>query len=162
LCFASLIKKTNYFFMKKSKQTRKRKKKEEKLFVPAEILRVFKDAFPEVELGDVEWEWEVPQKIYEAEFKHQNYEYEVEITVTGHHLLTEVEIPEEEIPEVVKSACSRKFRGWKIDEVEKVSYSNGDVYYELELSKEKDDEEQEKEVLFREDALFIAEITEED
>lgn len=141
---------------------------EDKFFVPAEILRVFKERFPEVEVGDVEWEWEVPHKIYEAEFEYQDATYEVEITVTGHHLLTEVKVSEEDIPEVVKSACTNKYEGWKIDGAEKIYYSNGDVHYDLELLKEvevsenEEGEKEEKEVLFREDGLFIAENIEED
>lgn len=150
--------------MKKSKQARRtrRVKREEKLFVPSEILRTFKYMFPDVDINDVEWEWEVPFKIYEAEFKYQNLEHEVEILVTGDPLLTEIEISEEDIPESVIAACKRKFRGWKIDEAEKVIYNNEDVHYELELSKEDKDgeDEQEKEVLFREDGWFLGEITE--
>lgn len=146
--------------MKKSKQTRRKKRqaREEKLFVPSEILRVLKNAFPELDLSQVEWEWEIPHKIYEAEFTYQDSEYEVEITVSGHHLLTEKEISDEEIPAHIKSACKRKFRSWEIEEVEEVVYDNGDVYYEIELSKEKDEEDLEKEVLFREDGLFVGEI----
>lgn len=144
--------------MKKSKQKRRaNKNQEENFFVPSEILRTFKNLFPEVEPISVGWEWEVPNKIYEAEFEYEGKEYEVEITVTGHHLLTEIEISVEEVPENIRKACTKKFRGWSIDEAEKVVYGNGDIYYEFELNRELETEELEKEVLFREDGLYFGE-----
>ena len=39
------------------------------LFAPDEILRVFKESYPDVSQSDVEWAWEVPAKIYEASFR---------------------------------------------------------------------------------------------
>lgn len=47
------------------------------MFVPTEILRVFKRLYPEVGINSVEWSWEVPGKIYEAEFKINDQEFEV-------------------------------------------------------------------------------------
>jgi hypothetical protein len=139
--------------MKKSKKAAKTESSEPKFFVPADILRVFKYEFPEVNPAEVVWSWEVPYKIYEAEFSLDNREYEVEITVTGHHLLTEIEIPNKELPKVIKKAIEDKYPDWEIDEVERVEYSHGDTHYEIDLKKG----EVEIEVHFREDGLFIAE-----
>lgn len=124
----------------------------EKLFVPNEILRALKAAFPEIDLSTVEWSWEYYNKIYEASFELDDMEYEVEITVTGHHLLTETEISVEDLPEAVRQAAAEHFEGFTIDGADRVEYSNGDVFYELEL--EKDDTE--LEVHIREDGMVAA------
>ncbi|MCU0444321.1 MAG: PepSY-like domain-containing protein [Microscillaceae bacterium] len=139
--------------MKKSKKAKKSDEKVPQFFVPADILRVFKYEFPEVDASTVEWSWEVYNKIYEAEFVFENREYEVEITVTGHHLLTEIEIPTKELPKIVKKAVEEKYPDFEIEEVERIEYSNGDIHYEIDLKHE----EKELEVHFREDGLFVAE-----
>jgi hypothetical protein len=125
----------------------------EKLYVPSEILRVFRQLFPKVDLSEVEWDWEYYNKIYEAEFEHEGRDYEVEITVTGHHLLTEVEIEKEDLPEVVTESVEEHFPGFTIEEAEHITFSNGDVYYELALENE---EEVVLEVHLREDGLVVA------
>jgi len=125
----------------------------EKLFVPSDILRVFKQLFPEVSLSDVEWDWEYYNKIYEAEFEHDGKDYEVEITVTGHHLLTEMEIEKEDLPEVITESIEEYFPGFQIEEAEHITFSNGDVYYELALENE---EEIGLEVHIREDGYVVA------
>lgn len=125
-----------------------------KLFVPNEILRVFKSLYPEVDLQQVVWEWEVPGKIYEAEFTLGDQTFEVEITVTGHHLLTETTI-KYAIPQAVRDAVSVFFPDHAIDDSTLVAYSNGDVCYELALTCAAKGTE--FEVLIREDGLFLME-----
>jgi len=125
----------------------------EKLYVPSEILRVFRQLFPEVNPAEVDWDWEYYNKIYEAEFEHEGRDCEVEITVTGHHLLTEVEIEKEDLPEVVIEAVGEHFPGFAVEEAEHITFSNGDVYYELALE---NDEEVGLEVHVRDDGMIIA------
>lgn len=131
-------------------------KMKDKISVPSEIIRIFKSKYPQVDLANVSWSWEVPTKIYEAEFEIEGKEYEVEITVTGHHLLTEIEIPVDHLPAHIKEAVSKKYPEHSIDEVERVEYSNGDVSYEIDLVKEGG---REFEVHYREDGEFIAKGT---
>lgn len=121
------------------------------MYVPDEILLTFKDYFPNVDLAEVEWSWEVPYKIYEAEFDLEDKEYEVEITVTGHLIQAEISIPTEDLPEVVRKSMRERYPNQSIDEVERVEYSNGLVCYEIELEKG----EKVREVLIREDGKFI-------
>ncbi len=136
--------------MKKSKQ-KKKQSPEETFFVSEVVLIAFKEKFPDVEVANVTWSWEVPYKIYEAEFERNGQEYEVEITVTGHHLLTEISLAPEELPEIVRKAMRQKYPNQSIDEVERVEYSHGLVCYEIELEKG----EKVREALYREDGLFI-------
>ncbi|NJL13478.1 MAG: hypothetical protein HC913_11055 [Microscillaceae bacterium] len=138
--------------MKAKKEAKSKKKAvQERLFPSDEVLLAFKDYFPDLDLAQVEWSWEVPYKIYEAEFEMDDREYEVEITVTGHLLLTEISIPAEELPEVVRKSMREKFPNQSIEEVERVEYSNGVVHYEIELEKG----EKSLEALYREDGLFV-------
>lgn len=100
-----------------------------------------------------------PGKDLEAEFEQDGKEYEVEITVTGHYLLTEIEIPVEELPDHIREKVSLDFPDCRIDEVSIVNYSNGDMAYEIDLEKPiegEKDEMLEFEVHYREDGVFIA------
>lgn len=141
--------------MKESKKRKKQKREqqEEKLYPSFEVLGSFKDYFPEIDLAKVEWSWEVPYKIYEAEFEEEGFEIEAEFTVTGHLLLIETSIPNDQLPEVVRQSMRSSYPNQSIDEVERVEYSNGMVCYEIELEKG----EKVREVLYREDGLFIGE-----
>lgn len=121
------------------------------MFVPTEILRVFKKLYPEVGINSVEWSWEVPGKIYEAEFKINDQEFEVEITVTGEHLLTETEI-KHALPKEVRNTINEKYPDHKIESSSLVAYGNGDVFYELDLTCAAKGTE--FEVLIREDGMF--------
>lgn len=124
------------------------------LHIPSEILRVFKEYYPEVSLSEVEWGWEVPAKIYEASFDNGEVDFEVEITVTGHLLLTEISLDIEDLPEHIVEAVSQEFEDHSIEEAAMVQYSNGDISYELDLKSA--DTGEEFEVHFREDGAFIA------
>lgn len=119
--------------------------------MPAEILRAFKKVFPKVDVSRVTWSWEVPHKIYEAAFEQDTYSYEVEITVTGHHLLTEIYVRTEALPEGVRQNIEAAFPGAIIESVERVTYSNGDVQYEVDIITG----DGEREVLVREDGLLL-------
>ncbi len=127
-----------------------------KIFVPADILRTFKAYFPDVEATAVTWGWEVPNKIYEAEFEHEGKQHEVEITVTGHLLLTETNISLEDVPDAILDAVQAKYPEYLIEEAELVVWGNDDTCYEFDL-KHKEDESKTLEVQFREDGMFVAE-----
>lgn len=122
--------------------------------VPSEILRVFKEYYPDVSMSDVEWGWEVPAKIYEASFGNGEVDFEVEITVTGHLLLTEISMDLEDVPALIIAAANARFKDHSIEGVSMVQYSNGDISYELELKAA--DTEEEFEAHFREDGVFLA------
>lgn len=123
--------------MKASKQ---QKNRTEQLFANDVVLLTFRQLYPHLDLSQVTWSWEVPYKIYEAEFEQDGQEYEVEIAVTGQHILTEIEIDPNQLPDVVRKSM-------------RVEYSNGLVYYEIELEKG----DKTREVFYREDGLFIGE-----
>ena len=124
-----------------------------KLYVPNEILRVLRDYYPDVKLNEVEWSWEIPGKIYEAEFEQYDVSYEVEITVTGHLLLSELSLELEDLPEHIVAAASETFEDHSIEEADMIQYSNGDVSYELSLKNASTGTIFEAQ--FRDDGLFL-------
>lgn len=99
--------------------------------VPFFILEDLKNKFPELELSLVEWEWEVPGKLLEAEFSLNGEGYEVEYTVTGHHLLTEKDFKTESLPEAVQQTIKTRFAEAELQSAEHVEYSNGLEVFEL-------------------------------
>lgn len=123
--------------------------------VPQKIKDALQGAFPDLNLDTVEWSWEVYNKIYEAEFELDNAEYEVEITVTGHHLLTEKELSIADIPTKVMDAVKEKYPESNVSEVEQVTWSTGEVFYELDLEDQKGEEE--REIHVSEDGRITAE-----
>jgi hypothetical protein len=125
-----------------------------KLYVPNEILRTFKEYYPDVPLNVVEWGWEVPAKIYEATFENGEVDYEVEITVTGHLLLSEISLELEDVPEGVIASANETFQDHSIEEADLVQYSNGDISYELAMKCASTGDE--FEAHFRDDGMFLA------
>lgn len=125
----------------------------EKLFVPNEIIRVFKQYYPAIDLGAVEWSWEVPAKIYEAEFDLDGQECEVEITVTGHWLQTEKTIAMSAVPKIVQHAVADDYADYAMGSAAHIEYSNGDIAYEFDLKCASTGEE--IEVIYREDGWKI-------
>lgn len=120
-------------------------------FVPSDILVAFKEHYPFVALDTVTWSWEVPGKIYEAEFELDGVEHEVEFTITGEWLLTETEIDLEEVPEIILNDIASRYPGFTPDEASQVEFSNGLLHYEISLEKDGLGFE----VQYREDGMFF-------
>jgi hypothetical protein len=111
---------------------------DDEIEIPAAVMAVLTTNFPDVNPDEVGWSWEVYNKIYEAEFVKDDREYEVEITVTGHHLLTERELTLEEVPEAVMAAALKYFPLAEIGDAELVTMSDGRSFYELNIFHEGD------------------------
>lgn len=126
-----------------------------KLYVPTEILRVFKEYYPDVSLQEVAWSWEIPGKIYEAEFQQYEVDYEVEITVTGHLLLSEISLEIDDLPDHIVAAVNERYEDHSISEADIIQYSNGDISYEIQLLNASTGKE--IEAHFRDDGLFLVE-----
>jgi uncharacterized membrane protein YkoI len=126
---------------------------EKKLVVPNEVLLNFKSIFPEVPLSSVVWEWEVPNKIYEAEFEIEGVAHEVEFFITGDHLLTEKAISMEDVPANIIEAAKEAFPTATIGDAEEIEYNNGLVVYEFSLQ----DGDRHFEIHVREDGAIVAE-----
>ncbi|MDC0231286.1 hypothetical protein OAK19_04910, partial [Aureispira] len=98
--------------------------------------------------------WEVPAKIYEASFDNGAVEFEVEITVTGHVLLSEISMELEDLPELIVTCANQVFEDHSIEEADMIQYSNGDISYELAMKCASTGEA--FEAHFRDDGMFLA------
>jgi hypothetical protein len=107
---------------------------------PLAVRKLVAELFPEVKPKEIEWSWEIPHKIYEAEFMLDGISHEVEITVTGHHLLTEQNIPVDLVPLNLQKEVKTKYKQFMVDSAEIVSLGNGKRHYELDLINKKDEE----------------------
>jgi len=84
---------------------------------------------------------------------HLIVEYEVEITVTEHLLLSEISMGCDDIPEAVIVAVNETVEDHSIKEAALVQYSNGDISYELTLKCKRTGTE--FEAHFRDDGMFL-------
>jgi hypothetical protein len=107
---------------------------------PLAVRKLLTELFPEVKPKEIEWGWEIPHKIYEAEFMLDGISHEVEITVTGHHLLTEQNIPVDLVPAKLLGEIKKSYKQFEIDSAEMVTLGNGKMHYEIDLKSKKDDE----------------------
>jgi len=108
---------------------------------PLAVRKLVTELFPEVKPKEIEWSWEIPHKIYEAEFMLDGISHEVEVTVTGHHLLTEQNIPVDLVPINLLNEIKARYKQFTVGSAELVSLGNGKMYYELDLKSKKDEEE---------------------
>lgn len=105
----------------------------EKLQVPEVVKGALLGLFPQLDLARVTWEWEVVDKIYEAEFLYLGIRHEVEISVGGYHLQTERNVPVDDVPETITGAVFSAFPAAEITDAEFVKLGNNDEYYEIDI-----------------------------
>ncbi len=103
--------------------------------VPLAAKTSFAAKFPAAQ--KVKWSVEKPGE-FEAEFIRNKVETSALFDTKGNLLETETEVRESELPQGVKIALSKDFAGYKLDEIEKATDSNGSVLYEMEVDKGKD------------------------
>lgn len=103
--------------------------------VPAAITSAFKAKFPNA--TKTRWEMENANE-YEAGFKLKGEEVSANFDNTGKWLETETEIKVTALPASVKTALSKDFAGFKINEASKIeSLKNGNCF-EAEIKKGKE------------------------
>lgn len=85
--------------------------------VPSVVLNAFQQKFSKAE--DVEWE--LKRGLYEVDFEIDKYDHEVWITRTGEIVQHEQELPPSELPEVIKAAIKRDFKGYNTRKAEKLT-----------------------------------------
>ena len=86
---------------------------------------------------NVKWSIEKPGE-FEAEFVFGKVEQSAVFDAEGKLLETEIEIHQSDLPQGVKSAISKDFTGYRLDEIEKSTDAKGDVTFEMEAAKGKD------------------------
>lgn len=111
------------------------------------VKTTFAKKFPKAE--KVTWEQENESE-WEAEFKLNGKKHGATFNANGQWLETEQAIKKSALPEAIKATLNTQFKGYKIDDVEKVITQDG-TFYEMELEKG----EEEWEVMFDENGAIV-------
>lgn len=101
---------------------------------PAVAKAAFATKYPIAQ--KVKWSVEKPGE-FEVEFTLNKVESSALYDAAGKLLETEVEVNEAELPQAAKATIAKDFAGYKLDEIEKATDSNGLTSYEMEAVKGK-------------------------
>lgn len=115
--------------------------------IPEKVTHTFNSLYPHIDADNISWSWSLPGKLYLATFVEDEEIIEAEITITGHHLCTVRSIDPESVPGAVLDTVSDDFRGFALEGIEEVTFSDGTVLYEagfLAINDEIDEEEEEE------------------
>lgn len=100
--------------------------------IPSEVTEAFKEKYPTA--TNVEWRDKL--STFSAVFESDNIHYEARFNSKGEWQLTENEIEESELPEVVKDSYDKsKYADWEIGKINKVELSDGSIQYRIETVK---------------------------
>jgi len=104
--------------------------------VPSVVLNTFKQKFPKA--ADVEWK--LKNQLYNVEFEIGRVDHEAWINSTGSIVKHKQDITEGELPKSVSGSISKNYKGYRLDDAEKIE-TGGKFLYKVELktaSKEED------------------------
>lgn len=96
--------------------------------VPSIVLNSFNKSFPRA----VEVEWQKKGELFNVEFDLKKRDHEVWLKKDGEIVKHEQEIKARELPEAVSTSIQEQFRGYRIEDVEKVEEGR-QVSYKMEL-----------------------------
>lgn len=103
---------------------------------PASVQNAFSEKFPEAK--SVKWEMESANE-WEVDFKMNRNKMSASFDNKGDWQQTETSIKMNELPGAVVDAISAQFDSYEADEPEKIEMADGEVSYELELEKGKEE-----------------------
>jgi len=101
---------------------------------PAAAKAAFAAKYPTAQ--KTKWSVEKPGE-FEVEFTLNKVESSALYDAAGKLLETEVEVKEADLPEAAKATIAKDFAGYKFDEIEKATDSNGLTTYVIEAAKGK-------------------------
>ena len=96
--------------------------------VPVSVLKTFKNYFPTA--SKVEWEKKLQQ--FEAEFEIKRVDHKALFDEKGKLIVYKKDIPFSQLPAPVKQAIRKQYKGFKVDDVQRIARS-GNLYYQVEL-----------------------------
>ena len=100
--------------------------------IPSEVTEAFKQKYPTA--TNVEWRDKLSN--FSAVFESDNVQYEARFNSKGEWQLTENEIEESDLPEVVKDGFDKsKYADWEIGKIHKIELSDGSFQYRIEAVK---------------------------
>lgn len=96
--------------------------------VPSVVLNTFKQKFPKA--TDVEWK--LKDQLYNVEFEIGRIDHEAWLTTTGIIVKHKQDIEASELPKEVSAVINRNYKGYRIDDVEKIE-AGEKLLYKAEL-----------------------------
>lgn len=100
--------------------------------IPSEVTEAFKDKYPNA--TNVEWRDKLSN--FSAAFESESVHYQARFTSKGEWQLTENEIDESDLPEIVKEGFEKsKYADWEIAMIHKIEFADGSVQYRIEAGK---------------------------
>ena len=98
--------------------------------VPSVILNKFKSDFPKAK--DIEWE--LQSEMYNVEFEiGRSVDHEIWYDKSGNLIKHKEDISKNDLPSTVSAVLQKDFKGYKIDDVEKLTEGSA-VTYKMELN----------------------------
>lgn len=94
--------------------------------VPAPVKNYVKTNYQDA--NHIKWDYEDDDNFYEAEFKINGLEYELEISPEGKLLYCKQEIPIESIPASIKNNLNKNYPGYNILGAKKITKGNSIKY----------------------------------
>ncbi|MDR2919390.1 MAG: PepSY-like domain-containing protein [Tannerella sp.] len=118
------------------------------------VLRTFETKYPDA--SRIEWENKAGYKV--ADFRLDSYETEAWFQNDGSWLLTETDIPYNNLPQVVKTSFEAgTYASWRIDDVDKLERPDVETVFVIEV----ESGNQEIDLYYSEDGTLIKEINDE-
>jgi hypothetical protein len=100
--------------------------------IPSEVTEAFKEKYPTA--TNVEWRDKL--STFSAIFESDKIKYEARFNSKGEWQLTQNEIEESELPEVVKDSYDKsKYADWEIGGIHKIELADGTIQYRIETIK---------------------------
>ncbi len=97
--------------------------------VPSVILNQFNNQYPKA----TDIEWEIDSNLYNVEFEiGWNTDHEIWYNTSGEMVKHKEDVSKSELPETVKNKIKSEFKGYSIDDLERIT-DNGKVIYKIEL-----------------------------
>jgi hypothetical protein len=115
--------------------------------VPATVQANFKKQFAHA----TKMQWEMEEADYEVNFKDNGTEFSAKYNKDGGWLATEQEIKKTELPATVQQGLDKEFPKAELEEVEKITYPDHKIAYEMEIEQGK----QKLEVQFSTDGQLL-------
>lgn len=102
--------------------------------VPSVVMNVFNQKFPKA--ADVEWERK--GELYKVEFEISRKDHSLWINESGNVVKHKEDIRSADLPAAVKTVIAKDYKGYRIDDVEKLQNGKG-TFYKVELKKGSED-----------------------
>ncbi len=102
--------------------------------VPSVVMNAFSTTYPKA--TDIEWEQNV--NVYKVDFDLSFQDHELLIDSTGKVIRHKQDINASELPAPVKDTIAKRYKGYRIDDADKIE-QEGKVYYKVELEQKENE-----------------------